>query len=97
VTFDKSVTGVDAADFAVALTGATQTVPPVVVAGSGATYTVTINGISGAGTLGLNLVDNDSIVASGVALGGAGAANGTFTGQIYTIAPIVVAPNPPVE
>ncbi len=34
---------------------------PLVVAGSGASYTVTVSGISGIGSLGLNLVDNGSI------------------------------------
>jgi membrane-bound inhibitor of C-type lysozyme len=60
VTFSESVSGVDASDFALALNGVTATTP-VVVSGSGAVYTVTINDISGSGTLGLNLVDNGSI------------------------------------
>src|SRR5262249_36010885 len=34
---------------------------PLVLSGSGATYTVTVNGISGSGTLGLNLVDDGTI------------------------------------
>ena len=34
---------------------------PVAVSGSGASYTVKISGITGVGTLGLNLVDNNSI------------------------------------
>src|SRR5262249_2386659 len=85
VTFSTSVTGVDATDFALALSGVTTT-PPLVVGGSGTTYTVTINGISGNGTLGLNLVDDDSIVdSSNRPLGGPGAGNGNFTGQVYTI------------
>ena len=61
VTFSKAVVGVDASDFALALGGSVTTTPPLVVSGSGAVYTVTINGISGAGTLGLNLVNNGSI------------------------------------
>src|SRR5262249_13179891 len=60
VTFSESVTGVDATDFQLALSGLTATTP-VVVSGSGAVYTVTVNGIGGNGTLGLNLVDNGSI------------------------------------
>ncbi|HSZ59174.1 MAG TPA: FG-GAP-like repeat-containing protein [Tepidisphaeraceae bacterium] len=60
VTFNESVTGVNASDFSLALNGVTTTTP-VVISGSGAAYTVTINGISGTGTLGLNLVDNGSI------------------------------------
>lgn len=60
VTFSEPVTGVDAGDFVLALNGVTTAAPPV-VAGSGAAYTVTVDGITGIGTLGLNLVDNGSI------------------------------------
>jgi hypothetical protein len=60
VTFNESVIGVNAANFALALNGVTATMP-VVVSGSGASYTVTINGVSGNGTLGLNLVDNGTV------------------------------------
>src|SRR5207253_210067 len=59
VTFSESVTGVDAADFALAGTGTTGASISSVT-GSGSTYTVTA--ASGTdGTLGLDLVDNDSI------------------------------------
>jgi hypothetical protein len=61
VTFSEPVTGVDATDFAVAVSGTATTTPPVVVSGSGANYTVTVSGVSGNGTVGLNLVDNGSI------------------------------------
>ena len=61
VTFSENVTGVDVGDFVLATTGtAAGTIASV--SGSGSTYTVTVNGVSGDGTLGLNLVDNDSIV-----------------------------------
>ena len=60
VTFSEPVTGVDPSDFALALSGVTANTP-VQVTGSGAVYTVTITGISGNGTFGLNLVDNGSI------------------------------------
>ena len=61
VTFSEAVTGVVPGDFQVALTGtATETVSQVTPV-SGAVYTVTVNGISGDGTLQLNLVDNSSI------------------------------------
>ncbi|MFL5896509.1 MAG: beta strand repeat-containing protein [Thermoleophilaceae bacterium] len=87
VTFSESVTGVDSADFALAtsntVTGASVTgVAPV----SGTTYTVTADTGSGDGTIGLNLVDDDSIQdAATNKLGGTGTANGNFTGQTYTI------------
>ena len=56
---------------------------------------MTVNTGTGNGTIGLNLVDDDSIVdGSGNQLGGSGAGNGNFTGQIYTIskgAPAITA------
>ncbi len=60
VTFSEAVSGVAPSDFALALSGVTATTP-VAVSGSGAVYTLTVNGIHGNGTLGLNLVDNGSI------------------------------------
>ena len=62
-TFSESVTGVDAADFALAVSGVTTN--PASVSGSGASYIVTVSGIADAGTLGLNLVDNGTIRDSG--------------------------------
>lgn len=84
VVFSMSVTGVDASDFALApvgVTGASITS----VSGSGTTWTVTANTGSGGGTLGLDLIDNDSIVSGSTPLGGSGAGNGDFTGQVYTV------------
>ena len=60
VTFSEPVTGVDAGDFKLALSGVSTTLP-VVVTGSAATYTVTANQVSGNGTIGLNLVDDGTI------------------------------------
>ena len=61
VTFNEVVTGVAASDFQLALGGtATGTVSQVTPV-SGAVYAVTVSGISGNGTLGLNLVDNGGI------------------------------------
>ena len=85
VTFSESVTGVDSGDFALVPTSVSGT-SITGVTGSGTTYTVTANTGSGDGTLGLNLVDNDSIQdTTAVPLGGAGANNGDFTGEVYTI------------
>ena len=89
VTFGEPVTGVDPADFTLTATGATASI--VSVAGSGATYTVTISitaaGATG-GTVRLDLADNDSIAdAVGNLLGGTGAGNGSFaTGESFTVA-----------
>ena len=86
VLFSESVTGVDASDFALVTTGAVTGATITTVSGSGSQYTVTANTGTGNGTLGLNLVDNDTIVdTSANRLGGTGLGNGNFTGQSYTI------------
>ncbi|PYR17986.1 MAG: hypothetical protein DMF98_26320, partial [Acidobacteria bacterium] len=85
VTFSEVVTGVDASDFSLATTGVSGASVST-VSGSGTTYTVTVNTGSGDGSVGLNLVDDDSIVdAAANPLGGSGAGNGNFTGQVYTV------------
>src|SRR4051794_28433020 len=62
VTFNQPVTGVDAADFQIAPAG-TVTASPTVFAApvSTAVYDVGVFGISGSGSLGLNLVDDGTI------------------------------------
>ncbi|MEA2298841.1 MAG: hypothetical protein QOF77_1777 [Solirubrobacteraceae bacterium] len=85
VTFSEAVTGVDSGDFVLVHTGSAAG-STVSVSGSGTTYTVTSATVTGDGTLGLNLVDDDTIKdLAGNSLGGAGAGNGSFTGQAYTI------------
>ena len=84
--FDENVTGVDATDFATTvdeLYGTSVTG----VSGSGDDYTVTVNTGNGAGTLRLDLRDNDSIFdADRNPLGGIGVDNGHFTaGEIYQV------------
>jgi len=88
VTFSKNVTGVDATDFAVAQTGGVSGATITSVTGSGTIWTVVAatGGDNGNGTLGLNLVDNDSIIdVASNPLGGSGSGNGNFTGQVYTV------------
>ena len=86
VTFSESVSGVDAADFALVQGGGVTGASITTVTGSGTTRVVTANTGTGSGTLGLNLVDDDSITdAAGNKLGGTGASNGNFTGQVYAI------------
>lgn len=94
VVFSSNVNGVDTADFALVPAGGATGASILSVTGSGAAYTVTANVGSATGTLGLNLVDNDSIVdaATGVPLGGAGAGNGNVTGQIYSVVPPFCSP-----
>ena len=86
VAFNTSVTGVNPTDFALASAGPSTATSLVSVSGSGANYMVIVSGVAGDGTLGLNLVDDDSIVDSaGNKLGGTGLGNGNFTGQAYGI------------
>jgi hypothetical protein len=91
VAFSEAVTGVDASDFQVVPSGSAS-YGAVSVSGSGASYTVTLDGLGGEGTLGLGLIDDDTIrdiltgAAQAHALGGAGTDNGSFTaGETYAI------------
>ena len=86
VTFSEPVSGVDAADFALIMSGVSGA-SIASVGGSNSVYSVLVNTGSNSGTLRLDVADNDSIVdASGNPLGGPGAANGNFTaGESYTI------------
>jgi len=86
VTFSENVTGVDINDFALATSGGVTGAQITGVGGSGSTRTVTVNvGGVGAGTIRLNVVDNDSILdAASMSLGGSGAGNGNFSsGTVY--------------
>ncbi len=87
VTFDSSVTGVDAGDFKLTTTGNTAG-SIAAVSGSGSTYTVTVNGITGDGTMRLDL--NSS--ATGITDTGGNAPGGYTGGEVYTFdhtAPVV--------
>lgn len=85
VTFDQAVTGVDTTDFVLAASGVSGAAITGVT-GSGTTYTVTATTGTGDGSLGLNLVDDDSIKnTSNESLAGSSTANGNFTGQTYVI------------
>ncbi|MGZ5198818.1 MAG: Ig-like domain-containing protein [Telluria sp.] len=81
VTFTQPVTGVDTSDFALAATGtASGTISSI--NGSGATYTVTVNDISGDGSLRLNLNSG----ATGIQNGSSITISGGYTsGQAYTL------------
>ena len=85
VKFLESVSGVDASDFSLAISGISGA-SITSVAGSGQTWIITASTGTGSGTLGLNLIDNDSIHdPAGNALGGAGAGNGNFAGEVYSV------------
>ena len=61
VSFNGPVVGVDATDFSVALGGVTIVPPLTVVAVTQSVYIVTASGISGIGSIGLNLIDDGTI------------------------------------
>lgn len=88
VNFDQAVTGVDITDFSLTTTGVVgANIASVTGADNTAIRTVTVNTGTGAGTIRLNLIDDDSIKNSQTTpLGGVGASNGNFiTGEVYTI------------
>jgi hypothetical protein len=89
VTFSRSVTGVGVGDFALTQSGGAAGASITSVSGSGTTYTVTANtGTASTGSVRLDLIDDDSIIASdNQKLGGTGTGNGTFSGQAYTLIP----------
>lgn len=87
VTFSENVTGVNVGDFALTTTGVTGASITSRTQVTPNTYTITVDTGSGAGTIRLDLIDNDSIKdATNNPLGGVGNGNGNFTtGQVYTI------------
>lgn len=80
VTFDQSVTGVDASDFELVTSGnATGTIG---VTGSGTTYTVTISDISGDGSLRLDLKNTGTGIQNGSSVAVVG---GYTSGETFTV------------
>jgi hypothetical protein len=61
ITFSEPVVGVDLADFLVVETGGVGTTSLTVNPVSSSVYTLTVGGIGGTGTIGLNLVDTGRI------------------------------------
>jgi hypothetical protein len=99
VTFSESVTGVDISDFVLTATGSASG-HLASVTGSGNTYTVTGNNVSGDGTLRLDLKATGTGIANtlGTMIG-----TGFTSGQAYTIdhtAPLITGitiPNAPMN
>ena len=60
-TFSEPVSGVDPTDFYVATTGTVASTQAQVTQVSASVYTVTVSGITGLGSLGVNLADDYSI------------------------------------
>lgn len=81
VTFSEGVAGVDASDFTIVTGGSVADTGIVVTPVNGSVYTVTVNGVTGDGTLGLKL----NASGTGIADLAGNAIAGGFTGQTYTI------------
>ncbi|MDD1012709.1 DUF4347 domain-containing protein [Pseudomonas rubra] len=81
VTFSEAVNGVDTSDFTLVFTGSVSGSIASVVAVDARTYTVLINGLTGDGTLGLNLNDSGTDITD--AAGNILAAG--LTGTLYSI------------
>jgi len=81
VTFDQSVTGVDVSDFSLTGSG-TATGSIASISGSGASYTITVNNISGDGTLRLDLNGSGTGIQSGSSVA---IASGYTGGESYTL------------
>lgn len=86
-TFSNAVddeSDVDATDFAIAASGTVSADPTVTVDDNSdtdkATFRVTVTGVSGDGSLGVDFDDDDSVTVGSVPIGGAGAGNGDLTG-----------------
>lgn len=102
VSFNEAVGRVDPSDFNLVTQGISGAGITSVTRVNDSFYSVAVSTGSGDGTIGLSLIDNDSIINSlGLTLGGAGANNGSFRGEVYSIdrtAPtadiIDVAPDP---
>ncbi len=96
VLFSQSVSGVDASDFDLTVTGVVGASVTDVSTGSASSYTVTVDTGSGSGTIRLDVIDDDLIVAeaSGLPLGGGGAGNGGYTsGEEYEITHVTISGN----
>jgi hypothetical protein len=86
VKFSKPVTGVDATDFSLTVTGNITGQFVQSISGSNKTYTIAVNTGKGNGTIQLDLIDDDSIIdPNSNPLGTEGTGNGSFVGPSYTI------------
>lgn len=81
VVFSEAVSGVDAADFELAGTATSGASIASVTRISDSVYSVAVNGLSGSGTLGLNLKPS----GTGIADRAGNALSGGASGQLYTL------------
>jgi len=82
VTFSQAVTGVDISDFVLTTTGTAAGVINTAVVGSGDTYTITVTGITGDGTLRLDLKNSGTGIQS---LSAVDIVGGYVSGQTFTL------------
>lgn len=88
VVFDEAVNGVDPNDFALVTTGGISDALVIGTSGSGTTFEVQVYTGLASGTIGIDLLDDDSIVdAAGNPLG-----SGLAGTQVYTIDAAVLVP-----
>jgi len=87
VTFSEPVTGVDASDFVVLATRNASAEISAISRLSPAEYAVALKNVQGQGTIGLAVLDDDTIVDDHfLPLGGVGSGNGDYAdGQIYNV------------
>ncbi|MBL0141440.1 MAG: hypothetical protein IPP91_05095 [Betaproteobacteria bacterium] len=86
VLFSKPVTGVDASDFALTVTGSVTGAAITGVSGSGAEWIVTVSRTGGEGTIRLDVLDNDTIVDGGtIPLNGTGTGTTYVAGQVFSV------------
>lgn len=89
VQFTMALSGVTAQAFALEATGGQAGATISAVSGSGTDWSVSVATVADAvGTIGLNLVDDDTLLSNDdppAALGGSGAGNGDFTGEVYRL------------
>ncbi|KQV42698.1 hypothetical protein ASC86_18720 [Rhizobium sp. Root1212] len=97
VTFTENVSGVDASDFSLTTTDTAGGTIASVTQVTGSTYTVTVNGITGDGTLRLDLDSSGTGIAD---TAGNAIATGFTTGQTYDVdrvAPVVTSVGVPAN
>ncbi|MBX0327052.1 hypothetical protein K2Z83_05060 [Oscillochloris sp. ZM17-4] len=92
VSFDLPVSGVDSSDFSLTTTGGQSGASITLVSGGGSSWFVTVATVDNAsGTIRLDLIDNDTIIAGAFGvLGGAGTVgspgDASFArGEVYTV------------
>jgi len=91
VTFSQSVYGVDTSDFTLtSMETASGTIGSVI--GNGDTYTVTVDGISGDGTLRLDLKSSGTGIVNG---SGTAISGGYIAGETFTLDHTAAAPSAP--